>query len=91
MPVPVQYTVHEGVATLTLNRAKRRNALNSTLVQALEAALQSAARDETVRVVVLTGAGTAFSAGAGPCSTESPGDGLGRRKPGRCTTAGNTV
>lgn len=52
------------VATLTLNRPDKRNALNQELVQALRAALAQAAQDTHVRVVVLTGAGKAFSAGA---------------------------
>ncbi len=52
------------VLTLTLNRPERRNALDRALVDALQAALDAAAREDDVRVVVLTGAGTSFSAGA---------------------------
>ena len=53
-----------GVATLTLNRPARRNALSPGLVAALRAALERARTDDTVRVVVLTGAGEqAFCAG----------------------------
>lgn len=52
------------VATLTLNRPDKRNALNGPLVTALHTALAEMADDDTVRVVVLTGAGAAFSAGA---------------------------
>ncbi len=50
--------------TLTLNRPERRNALNAALVEALLDALRGAATDASVRVVVVTGAGKAFSAGA---------------------------
>lgn len=50
--------------TLTLNRPDRRNALNAPLVRALTEALRHAADDPAVRVIVLTGAGTSFSAGA---------------------------
>lgn len=50
--------------TLTLNRPERRNALNAALVERLTAALREAASDARVRVIVLTGAGNAFSAGA---------------------------
>jgi methylglutaconyl-CoA hydratase len=52
-----------GVRTLTLNRPERRNALDEALLAALHAALEAAARDGAVRVVVLTGAGSAFSGG----------------------------
>src|SRR3989441_9537745 len=52
-----------GVATLTLNRPERLNALNTELGAALVAALARAAADRDVRVVVLTGAGRAFCAG----------------------------
>ena len=60
----IHYAVHERVATLTLNRPDKRNALNSALVTALRAALDAAAADAAVRVIVLTGAGKVFSAGA---------------------------
>lgn len=52
------------VRTLTLDRPDKRNALNGELVAALREALADAATDEGVRVVVLTGAGDVFSAGA---------------------------
>ncbi len=53
-----------GVRTLTLNRPDRRNALSAALVADLRRALADAARDASVRVVVLDSAGPAFSAGA---------------------------
>jgi methylglutaconyl-CoA hydratase len=53
-----------GVATLTLDRAEIRNAFDDALIADLIAALRSLATDAAVRVVVLTGAGKAFSAGA---------------------------
>lgn len=52
------------VATLTLNRPDRRNALDPDLLGALAVAIDDMAGDDDVRVVVLTGAGSAFSAGA---------------------------
>lgn len=52
-----------GVATLTLNRPQQYNALSLALIQELEAALAAIARDASVRVVVLAGAGKAFCAG----------------------------
>lgn len=54
----------DGVALLTLNRPERLNALDSRLIDALLAALDDIEHRPTVRAVVLTGAGTAFSAGA---------------------------
>ncbi len=53
-----------GVATVTLNRPERRNAFDDALVRELDGVFATLARDPAVRVVVLTGAGTAFSAGA---------------------------
>jgi len=53
------------VSVLTINRPDKRNALNGALRCALLGALDTAGRDSTVRVVVLTGAGDkAFVAGA---------------------------
>ena len=56
---------HGGVATLTLNRPQARNALTSAMFLDLERILLEIAADDAVRVVVLTGAGRGFSAGAG--------------------------
>jgi enoyl-CoA hydratase/carnithine racemase len=53
----------DGVATLTLNRPKQYNALSEALLDVLLAALDEIARDESLRVVVLAGAGPAFCAG----------------------------
>jgi len=52
-----------GVVTLTLNRPAARNALSVGLLSALQAALDTVAKDESVRVVVIAGAGPAFCAG----------------------------
>ena len=51
------------VATLTLNRPEKRNALSIELRYALAAALADLAADDAVHVVLLTGAGPAFCAG----------------------------
>lgn len=53
-----------GVLTLTLNRPHVRNAFDDALITALIAALQKAAQDPTVRVVILRGNGSVFCAGA---------------------------
>lgn len=52
------------ITVLTLNDPKRANPLSSAMVVALSQALEKAAGDDTVRAVVLTGAGRHFSAGA---------------------------
>lgn len=52
-----------GVATLTLNRPGQFNSLSSAMLDALIAAVDEIAGDETVRVVVLAGEGRAFCAG----------------------------
>lgn len=67
----IHYAVHDRVAAITLNRPDKRNALNSALVAALGEALDAAAADEAVRVIVLTGAGHVFSAGADLAALET--------------------
>jgi len=52
------------VATVTINRADARNALSHEVVVELRQALQEAKRDAAVRVIVMTGAGPTFCAGA---------------------------
>ena len=59
----VLYAVEDGVATLTLNRPEKRNALDAELVQALKDHLEAAAADERVRVVTMLGAGKDFCSG----------------------------
>jgi enoyl-CoA hydratase/carnithine racemase len=53
----------DGVATLTLNRPEKKNALSIALRDAFSDALATLARDDAVKVVVVTGAGDTFSAG----------------------------
>lgn len=55
---------HHNIRLLTLNDPQRRNPLSPALVQELLAALEAAAQDPAIRAVVLSGAGSAFSAGA---------------------------
>lgn len=52
------------VRILTLNRPDKLNALNQAMMEQLSAGLQQAADDDSVAVVILTGAGRGFSAGA---------------------------
>lgn len=61
---PVTFAVAGGVATLTIDRPERRNAINPEVVRELRAALARAEADDSVRVAVLTGSGDkAFCAG----------------------------
>ena len=55
--------VADGIAVLTLNRPAKKNALSIALRDAVSDALDRLAADEEVKVVVLTGAGSAFCAG----------------------------
>jgi enoyl-CoA hydratase/3-hydroxyacyl-CoA dehydrogenase len=59
----ILYNKKDSIMWLTLNRPQVLNALNSGLWQELYEALDMAERDEDIRVVVITGAGRAFSAG----------------------------
>lgn len=54
----------DGVRTLTLDSPENRNALSARLLEELEEALRDATRDEDVRAIVVTGAGTVFCSGA---------------------------
>jgi enoyl-CoA hydratase/carnithine racemase len=59
----VLYAVREHVLTITLNRPERRNALNPRAYAEIEAAFHAANDDESVRVVIVTGADPAFCSG----------------------------
>jgi len=64
MSEPLVLSTRSGaVLTLTFNRPEKLNAFNEPMTEALIAALDEAARDATVRVVVLAGAGRGFSSG----------------------------
>ena len=59
----VLYEVSDAVATVTLNRPDRLNAINPELLSDLLKALRQANADPAVHIIVLTGAGRAFCAG----------------------------
>src|SRR5207247_6757897 len=56
-------SVADGIATLTLNRPERRNALNTAMLDELRRRFDELERDARARVVVIRGAGTAFCSG----------------------------
>jgi len=68
-------TTDDGVRTITLDRPERLNAVNPALAAELPRALDEAARDDAVRVVVLTGAGRGFCAGLDLAEPAMLGDG----------------
>ena len=60
---PVRYQQHGPVAVVTMNRPRYRNAQNSAMTYALDAAFSRAVNDDEVKVIVLAGEGDHFSAG----------------------------
>ena len=66
----------DGIATITLNRPEKLNALTRPLCDELIAALRATSTDRSVRAVVITGAGRAFCAGADLTILGSDGDAL---------------
>jgi enoyl-CoA hydratase len=59
----IQYSVTDGIAHIVLNRPDRLNAINRGLIADLRASVSNASADDSVRVIVLRGAGRAFCAG----------------------------
>lgn len=77
---------HEGVLLLRLNRPRRHNAIGGTMLRDLADAFGEAAADDTVHVVVTTGAAGAFCVGADAADL-----GAGARPPARELLAGEAV
>src|SRR2546425_8352867 len=63
MAAEILCTIADGIATITLNRPDRRNALNTATLDELHRRFNELERDAGVRVVVIRGAGTAFCSG----------------------------
>ena len=58
------YAKEEGIATITINRPQKLNAFTSAMYQGLSEIIDDVARDDGVRVLVITGTGRAFCVGA---------------------------
>jgi 2-(1,2-epoxy-1,2-dihydrophenyl)acetyl-CoA isomerase len=72
-----------GIVTITLNRPDRRNAFSPAMSASIAAAVEDAAQDSNVRVLVLTGTGQAFCAGADvKAMAEGSGEQVGREAGG---------
>lgn len=89
MDSPVLYDLDDdGVATITLNRAELRNPISDLdLIESLLGTLAAMEGDPAVRVAILTGAGTAFSAGGNLKAMRPDSGGLNASLPAR--TRGN--
>ncbi len=59
----LRYEKDGAIATITLDRPDKRNAISSTMIEELLAVLNAAEADPAVRVIILTGAGRAFCSG----------------------------
>ena len=60
----LQINIESPIATVTLNRPNVLNAFNEQLVLDLQQAFKNLNEDESIRVIILTGSGKGFSAGA---------------------------
>ena len=58
------YTVENSIATITLNRPEKRNALNDGLINSLKDALGKSDKNESLRAIIIKGAGKDFCSGA---------------------------
>jgi enoyl-CoA hydratase/carnithine racemase len=84
----ILYEIQEGVLTITLNRPERLNAWTPTMGNELMEALDRADADDQIRVVIVTGAGRGFCAGA---DLATGGQTFDYRKQGRASDADDEV
>jgi len=64
MTEPVTISLTRGIAEVTLSRPEKLNAMSRLLIKSLTATITNVSGDDTLRCVVISGAGRAFSAGA---------------------------
>jgi 2-(1,2-epoxy-1,2-dihydrophenyl)acetyl-CoA isomerase len=69
---PVLYECRDSIATITLNRPSTLNAMTPSLMAGISNAMVKVVADETVRVVIITGAGRGFCAGADLADVAAP-------------------
>lgn len=72
---PVLYAVDDGVARITLNRPEKRNALNDQIIAGIKQSLRAAHLDDSIRAVVMSGAGKDFCSGADLSALQKIADG----------------
>lgn len=60
----IKYEIKDGIGILTLNRPEKRNALHPELVKQMKSKLKEVEKDESVKILIITGEGKAFCAGA---------------------------
>ena len=60
----IKYSIENGIGTIILNRPEKRNALHPELVKQMKDRLDEFSRDDEVKVVIITGEGKSFCAGA---------------------------
>jgi len=77
----IRYDTADGVGTITLNRPEKLNAVTSVLIREMIAAFDAADADDSVRAVIVTGAGRAFRAGADLSAGTQTFDGARRGRP----------
>ena len=68
----IEYSVEQGIATIRLNRPDKMNSFNVAMHQDLRAALKKVKADASIRCLVITGNGKAFSAILNIPQTDSP-------------------
>lgn len=72
---PIIYQVDGAIARITLNRPEKKNALNDELIAGIKHSLLKANKDDAVRVIVVSGAGSDFCSGADLASLQKIADG----------------
>ncbi len=87
----ILYDVEDGIATITLNRPEKLNAFTTQMMVDMIAAFDATDADDAVRVVIVTGAGRAFCAGADLSAGGATFDATNRTEPARVSNRVNGV
>ena len=87
----ILYDVEDGIATITLNRPEKLNAFTTQMMSDMIAAFDLTDADDTVRAVIVTGAGRAFCAGADLSAGGATFDNAARTEPARVANRVNGV